>query len=266
MISIGPLALPLGLVAVLSGYGLLLWLGGRLLPDRHRQFSTAALRALLIGGLGARLVYVLDYRAEYFAQPWSILNIRDQGFAPWAGLALAAAVLAGFALRHPALRRAVAIATLGAGAAFVGVLGIGSALLERKLPPLPATQLATLDGQSLNLAEQAGQPLVINLWATWCPPCRREMPTLTQAQSRYADVRFVLANQGEDATTVRRYLETAELDMRRVVLDPDMALGRHYRSSGLPTTLFVDASGHVAHVHYGEISNAGIARGIAAAR
>src|SRR3546814_14561413 len=64
------------------------------------------------------------------------------------------------------------------------------------------------------------RPMVLNLWATWCPPCRREMPVLEQAQGRYPGVVFVLVNQGEDRGTIHRYLDRAGLDLDHVLLDP----------------------------------------------
>ena len=107
----------------------------------------------------------------------------------------------------------------------------------------------------------AGQPLVVNLWASWCPPCRREMPVLAAAQQRTSGVRFVFANQGEDAAAVLRYLAASnkELQLSNVVFDPTAALGRAVGSKALPTTLFYDATGRLVDTHLGELSAASLA-------
>ena len=77
--------------------------------------------------------------------------------------------------------------------------------VEPEKPAIPAIALVTASAQTVDLRSYQGQPLVINLWATWCPPCRREMPVLAQAQKEHPDIRFLWINQGEDATAVMRY-------------------------------------------------------------
>ncbi len=124
---------------------------------------------------------------------------------------------------------------------------------------LPKVALTTLAGEPVDLAVlAAGQPMVINLWATWCPPCRREMPLLAAAQQREAGVRsgvrFVFANQGEGGTTAQRYFDTAGLNIANVLLDPAGGIAREVGSRGLPTTLFYDGAGRLVDTHLGEIS------------
>ena len=101
--------------------------------------------------------------------------------------------------------------------------------------------------------------MVVNLWASWCPPCRREMPVLAAAQQRETGVMFVFANQGEDAATAQRYLGDSALHLANVLLDSGTELGRTVGSTALPTTLFYDAGGRLVDTHLGELSAASLA-------
>ncbi|MFH1818696.1 MAG: TlpA disulfide reductase family protein [Pseudomonadota bacterium] len=126
-------------------------------------------------------------------------------------------------------------------------------------PVLSDMQVTMLSGESANLAALAdGKPLVVNLWASWCPPCRREMPVLAAAQQRETGVSFVFANQGENAATVQRYLFASQLDLANVVLDRDTRLGFVAGSGALPTTLFYDAGGRLVATHLGALTTASL--------
>jgi hypothetical protein len=72
-------------------------------------------------------------------------------------------------------------------------------------------------------------------------------------------VNFVFANQGEYAPTVQKYLETSQLSISNVLMDPGKKLGQHLGSMGLPTTLFFDASGRLVDTHLGALSSASLA-------
>jgi thiol-disulfide isomerase/thioredoxin len=102
----------------------------------------------------------------------------------------------------------------------------------------------------------AGRPTVVNLWATWCPPCVREMPVLQQAQRAHSDVHFVFVNQGEPAERVRSWLSGRGLELRNVLIDGRGQAGAAFDQQGLPTTLFFDAEGRLVGRRIGELSSA----------
>ena len=100
--------------------------------------------------------------------------------------------------------------------------------------------------------------MVVSLWASWCGPCRVELPVLAAAQRAHPDVAFVFVNQGEAPDVARAFLDAQGLSLDTVWLDPGSRLGPSMGSRGLPTTLFVDARGRVRHVHLGVINEAGL--------
>jgi len=265
-LQIGPLALPTGLVllfvSLCVAYGVAWWL------RRYRQLPDAGplVSDLLIAGLlAARLAFVLRWHEQYFsaplAAPWSILNIRDGGFMAPAGIA-AALAMAAWRCRRPAMaamRRPLAL-SVASGALAWGVLSAGMGLAYDKPVTLPVVELHTVDGAPTTLAALAGgKPMVVNLWASWCPPCRREMPVLAAAQQARADIVFVYANQREDAGAASAFLDRSGVTLRNVVLDSEAALGKAAGSSALPTTLFYDAQGRLVDTHLGELSDASLA-------
>ena len=99
-----------------------------------------------------------------------------------------------------------------------------------------------------------GQLRVINLWASWCGPCRQEMPIFAALQGTEADVQFLFINQGESVQDVRAYLQSAKLSLQGVWLDPSSALGPAVGVAGLPATLFVNAQGQIVELHFGVLS------------
>lgn len=259
--AVGPFAFALGTVVVAAA--LLAAAAAGWLATRGKGPSIAGVLGdmAIAGLLVARAAFVVRWSAQYRQEPWSILDIRDGGFEAWPGIAAALAVAAWFAWRRAGLRKPLAIG-VAAGAVTAGILVtlVGSAQ-GPDAPRLPDIAVATLEGgvTTLPALPSPGMPTVVNLWATWCPPCRREMPVLAAAQAREKSIRFVFANQGEDAAAVSRYLSAAALPLANVVLDASSSIGRQVGSAGLPTTLFYDASGRLVDVHMGPLSSASLA-------
>src|SRR5690606_14846953 len=253
--SAGPFALSVDRLILLIALGVALivgWLWGR----RHKVSVEPAITAMVLWGvLGARLGFVLLYRAEYLQNPLDIFDIRDGGFLVEAGVAVAAIVALYHGWRHSVVRLPLTGAVASGAVSWMMMAGAIS-LMEMSRPVLPNQTLASLEGQQVSLPSLGGKPLVINLWATWCPPCLREMPVLAEAQAQITDVEFIFVNQGETVADVTRYLEKSELQLRNVLLDPTMDVARQLGSQAMPTTLFYTADGRLAGSHLGELSRA----------
>ncbi len=259
-INLGPLALAVPHVLMLASLFLALltgWWAGR----RHaRNPEQQLFRLMLVGLVAARLAFVLVYAQHFQAEPWRVLDIRDGGFIAWPGV-LASAVLGGWmAWRDSGLRK-----PLGA-AVVVGLVswGFGSFVLHavEQGTRLPELGFRDVRGKPVALHDYLGKPLVVNLWATWCPPCRREMPVLAQAQQDRTDVTFLFVNQGEGERLITHFLSAGGLGLDNVLLDTGGRLGQHLGSSALPTTLFYDAEGRQVGHHLGELSRASLARAL----
>ena len=151
--------------------------------------------------------------------------------------------------------RPLAAATLVGCAIFFGGTLLNQALIPVEAP-VPPVEVRRLDGSTVSLDKFVGRPLIVNLWATWCPPCRREMPALKSAQQAHPEVEFVFVNQGESVEAVKNYLATHRLQMPNVVTDPAKQLSARTGSSGYPTTLFYDTKGRLYLRHMGELSRA----------
>ncbi len=123
--------------------------------------------------------------------------------------------------------------------------------------PAPDFSLQTLDGQTLQLSDLHGQAVVLNFWASWCPPCRAEMPELEQAhQDNQGGGLVVLGvNQGEQQTTAADFVRQFNLTFP-VVLDQDLLASRAYKVNSLPTTFFIDRNGIIQDQVTGQMNTA----------
>ena len=119
---------------------------------------------------------------------------------------------------------------------------------------LPAVSLASLDGTApaLELDTLRG-PAVVNLWATWCVPCRQELPAFQEVSVARADVRFVGVDIGEQSERARSYLDELGVTFDQYA-DPTGELTDALGVAGLPITLVVDDAGMVVRQHLGPMS------------
>lgn len=257
-ITIGPLSFSIPLLATFGAVLISTYVGKRLARDGAADAEATLWFVILFALLVARAAFVARFAELYLAAPLGILDIRDGGFSAPAGIAATLAAGAWLSWRRPGMRRPL-LGAIGAGL-LVLLLGTALTLVPGSKPaPIPSLVLSGLDGRPVQLASLAGKPVVINLWASWCPPCRREMPVLRQAQLSHPEVTFVFANQGETADAVRKYMAGEHIALENVVLDSRSQLGALTSSGALPTTLFYRADGTLAERRLGELSAATLA-------
>jgi cytochrome c biogenesis protein CcmG, thiol:disulfide interchange protein DsbE len=152
---------------------------------------------------------------------------------------------------------AIAIALVAVGASVVWTRS--GTLDDRPQPvagePTLALDLPDLDGQGrVRLEDFSGTPVVVNFWAAWCSPCRREMPALVQAATDYAGaVQFVGVNHQDNQEDARDFARAAGVPYPSG-FDPAGQTGAAVGLRGMPTTLFVDGAGKVLERRTGEIS------------
>jgi len=225
-----------------------------MLRGEARAKSSAVLwTSIIIGAVAARIGYVLTHLQHYGENPIEIIRLWDGGLSPVFGIAATLIVAAWLSARrdaHPT--RVIASLLIGMGA--WGLLHvIDQSMRDEHSPMLADVTLHALDGTPTELRSFVGKPVVLNLWATWCPPCRREMPALSSAQTAHGNVHFVFANQNETADDVREFTLAQRLELDNILLDRG-TLADEYSAPGLPTTLFFDRNGRLQHVHIGELS------------
>lgn len=258
-ISIGPFALSVSLFITIIGI-IIFWATTHWLTRKSlekKQAVDTIFTALWVGFVIARLAFVLTLWSEYKADWWQIFNLRDGGFIPYFGWIASVFILIVASSRH----RKISQIYLKASIATLCVIGPlkYTAFLYNAEVGLPQSQVHNSIGDKISLQTFKGKPLVINYWATWCPPCRKEMPVLQTAQQLHAKVTFLFVNQGEDSSTVSEFLQSQGLELDNVFYDPASQLSRESGAAGLPTTLFYDASGKLIANRMGELSQASLA-------
>ncbi|TNF86184.1 MAG: TlpA family protein disulfide reductase [Gammaproteobacteria bacterium] len=118
--------------------------------------------------------------------------------------------------------------------------------------PAPDFTLTSRDGQPVTLSDLKGQVVMINFWATWCGPCRKEMPLLEQLHTRYESLGFTLlgVNVEEDSKLADVFLKDTPVTFP-ILLDPENGVSKLYNVSAMPSTVLVDRAGNLRYLHHG---------------
>lgn len=257
-IHLGPFMLPFPLLLVLFGL-LIVYVVGKILEKKQqwsvqtwRTFSDSLWTMLWVGLIAARLVFVLLNLDVYLASPIDIIKVQDKGFHLYGG------VIAGVAWflwknRTFKLENKVIFVTIFT---LICALSLGLSQWQKPQSFYPNMQFNNLEQQQISLKQFVGKPTVVNLWASWCPPCHREMPVLAQAQNDFKQVNFVMLNQGESVEKVQAYLSKNQFSFHNVLFDTQGELAKEMKMFGLPSTLFFNAQGQLVDRHMGELSPA----------
>lgn len=290
-IALGPVLLPtqalLLIVAVAAALGVL----GLLRESDQVTRSSIETRlfiALAIGVLGARLGWIARHWQAYADSPWAVLAFRDGGYAPWIGLLSGAIALMAMAARiasptsgtrdhrealigqsnngvlaplhhvaaSPRLRLLMPAAA-GGSILLAGQIALGLDARARQAP-LPSFEVVDMAGVQQRLPAASGRPQVINLWASWCAPCRREMPAFARVQSQRPDIDFVYLNIGESTAEIKAFTRTLRTPLAPILRDPPGTVPERLQVRGYPTTLILDSKGRLLHRRSGELSEASL--------
>ena len=256
-IALGPLAFAADRLFTLAAMWLFVAVAARMARRGGDAVNRAAWTALIIGTVAARAGDVIVNWNAYSVEPGSILAVWQGGFAPLAGLVAAGVtVLALAPKRRIGFQLAIVIALLG------GVYYGLDRITEQPRRGFPSGfVVTTIEGDRLDLDTLRGRPFVVNLWATWCPPCRRELPMVAEV-SASASIPVLMIDQGEAKDGVTEFLRRDGMATRNVVIDGNAELSSFVGGGALPTTIFVGADGMIDQTVTGELSRAALLAGI----
>jgi len=139
-------------------------------------------------------------------------------------------------------------------AAIVAALGVSLPALAGASPPAPAPAftLASRAGQDVSLTQYKGQVVMINFWASWCGPCRQEMPLLESIYKKYNKMGFTMlgVNVEPDSNAANEWLKATPVSFP-ILYDRDSKVSKLYDVAGMPSTVIIDRSGKLRVLHRG---------------
>ena len=135
-------------------------------------------------------------------------------------------------------------------ALLLGLLGLAQA--GEVSGPAPDFTLRSNTGKNLKLSEFRGQVVLLNFWASWCGPCRQEMPALDKLHKRYSKLRFAVlgVNVEEDSAQAKRMLREIRVSFP-ILFDTQNKASELYHVSAMPTTVIIDRDGNMRYLHKG---------------
>jgi thiol-disulfide isomerase/thioredoxin len=127
----------------------------------------------------------------------------------------------------------------------------------------PDFEFSDYRGGRARLSDFRGQPVVLNFWASWCAPCKAELPTMSAMLRAYEGrIAIIGVNNGESFATGKRFLDSVHAELTAFAFDPGQAVARRYALQGLPTSYFIDAQGVITRVVAGVLTPGVLQSGI----
>ena len=118
--------------------------------------------------------------------------------------------------------------------------------------PAPDFTLKSLSSNNIKLSEQRGNVILLNFWASWCGPCRTEMPILDELHNKYKKLGFTVigVNVEEDTRKAKRYLKDVKVSFP-VLFDSSNQVSKLYKVTAMPSTVMIDRNGNMRYLHKG---------------
>ena len=144
--------------------------------------------------------------------------------------------------------RALAAAALLA----TSLIAVAASAAPQVGDPAPAFTLKTLSGETVRLKDYRGKVVALNFWASWCGPCRKEMPLLDELHQKYSKAGFEMlgVNVDADPAAAEKFLGKVPVSFP-TVSDADNRVADQYENQAMPTTFFIDKTGKIANIHRG---------------
>ncbi len=274
--SLGPLLIPTRPLILVLCLLFAIWLSGWLATRYQIDKSQAKAGVEYIAWfalLGARLGFVILNWDAYQATPWTALYLWQPGYLYQTGLLFGAGYLlwhiynCSSQLRKPFLGLLVG-SYVAAGILFTSTVYSLDLLRQPGIPGTgdraPDFKLQNLSGETVTLSSLAGRAVILNFWATWCPPCRREMPLLDQIQKKYGNkgLTVVGLDVDEPLELVKSYISSVNVSypiwvdapLETPGYDRTRAIFSRFGGVGFPSTIFIDRAGIIQNIYIGELS------------
>ncbi len=158
----------------------------------------------------------------------------------------------------------IALVGVGAVALIVGLRGVSDATKAETgptesslIPPFTPTKAPAITGQTItgkpfDLADYAGKPIILNFWASWCGPCRREIPAIAAFAKSHPEIQVLGVDYQDDVADAAAFAKTHGATWPSVV--DDGPIGSHYKVPGLPTTFLINRQGQIVERILGEVT------------
>lgn len=132
------------------------------------------------------------------------------------------------------------------------MLGLSSVQAESMNVPAPDFTLESRQGENLRLQDFRGEVVMLNFWASWCGPCRQEMPLMDELYEQYKDLGFTIlaVNVDEDRGEAHRFLDKVPVSYP-ILYDPESNVSEQYEVQAMPTTVMIDRDGNARFLHRG---------------